>query len=160
MSFLPEKGVVSSRSCMRRHSTSFDVIEHHMLIFHTHSFRCCIHTSYGPTCRIRTHSTSFDAHVSYTYHYTSFTHRIIRSSFTSCIICYSYDIIQHHTQYTSYTHHTLMHHMLSLCHIHYHILDLHEVVYSYSIIQIIRMSYNVIHEPHTLESEMSLYDYV
>ena len=53
-----------------------------------------------------------------------------------------------------------MHHMLSLHLIQYHILDLHEVVYSYSIIQIIRMSYNVIHEPHTLESEMTPYDYV
>ena len=70
------RSVVSSRKRGRffpkLHATSFDVIqhhiiiEHHMLMFHTHSFRCCIHTSYGPTCRIRTHSTSFDAHVSYT----------------------------------------------------------------------------------------------
>ena len=67
-------------------------------MFHTHSFRCCIHTSYGPTCRIRTHSTSFVSHVSYKHHYVSFIRRIIRTSFAICIIQHSYDIIHdiHH----------------------------------------------------------------
>ena len=144
----------------RYHSTSFDIILHHILSFHTHSFTCCIHTSYGPPVayeHIRRHS----MHMSHTHiiiHHSltvSYGRHLQHVSFITHTT--SYNIIQHHT---SYTHHTLMHHMLSLCHIHYHILDLHEVVYSYSIIQIIRMSYNVIHEPHTLESEMSLYDYV
>ena len=62
-------------------------------MFHTHSFRCCIHTSYGPTCRIRTHSTSFVSHVSYKHHYVSFIRRIIRTSFATCIIKHSYNII-------------------------------------------------------------------
>ena len=65
VSFLPEKGVVSSRRAMRRHSTSFNIIEHHMLMFHTHSLRCCIHTSYGPTCRIYEHIRRHSTHMSH-----------------------------------------------------------------------------------------------
>ena len=91
------RSVVSSRKrgrfFPRSNSTSFNVIQHHMLMFHTHSFRCCIHTSYGPTCRIRTHSTSFVSHVSYKHHYVSFIRRIIRTSFATCIIQHSYNII-------------------------------------------------------------------